>query len=813
MKISYNWLLNILDFKLSAKLTEELLTDIGLEVEKSEVFESIPGGLDGLVIGEVLTVDKHPNADRLNVTTVNVGKQDPYTIVCGAPNVAKNQKVVIALPGTTIYPISGEPFKIKKAKIRGVESFGMICAEDEIGVGQSHDGIIVINEKVSVGKRASEYYNISSDTIFEIGLTPNRADAMSHYGVARDLLAALQFKEEINSDKKLLPLPKFNQIKYSSDENVSVEILDSKKCLRYSGIVIKEINVAQSPEWLQKKLDSIGVKTINNIVDITNFILHDLGQPLHAFDLNQINNKTIKVRCPKKDTPFITLDGNERKLSQDDLMICDDNKEMCIAGVFGGINSGVQSTTTEIFIESALFNPVSTRKTAKRHGLNTDASFRYERGVDPEMVIPALVKATQMIIELAGGKVSSEIIDVHPIKTENISFKINFNSIRKLCGFSLENEQMVNLLSFLDISSKIENDNQATVTVPAFRNDVTREADIAEEILRIYGYNNIDIPKKINSSPNFTTVKNSIALQQLVSNHLSSLGGFEILSNSLSKKSYSEILNSTKKENQTYVQLLNPLSNDTEVLRQSLVYNALEVIKYNQQNGESNCNIYEWGKTYQLKNDKYKEEEHLLIAISGLQNDEHWFNGKQKSSFHQLKGLVESIFKMLGIYFSSDIFSDFSSWAEGLNYTNNKTNLARIGIINPNLSQEIGLKEDCFVAEINWQALLNLVERQKVKFKPINKFQKVFRDLSILIEENVEMKDILNCINKLKIPILKSVSLFDIYRDKKNMEGKKSYGLRFEFLHSDRTLKDNEVDKIMQSIQKNITNKVGASFR
>ena len=456
MKISYNWLQNILDFKLSAKLTEELLTDIGLEVEKSEVFESIPGGLDGLIIGEVLTVEKHPNADRLNITTVNVGEKDPYTIICGAPNVAKNQKVVIALPGTTIYPISGEPFKIKKAKIRGVESFGMICAEDEIGLGQGHDGIIVINEKVSVGKNVSEYYNISSDTIFEIGLTPNRADAMSHYGVARDLLAALKFKGEINQDKNLLPLPSVNQINYRSDENISVEILDSDKCLRYSGIVIKEIKVEESPEWLKNKLESIGVKTINNIVDITNFILHDLGQPLHAFDLNKINNKTIKVRCPKKDTPFTTLDGNERKLNQDDLMICDDSKEMCMAGVFGGINSGVQSTTKEIFIESALFNPISTRKTAKRHGLNTDASFRYERGVDPEMVIPALVKATQMITEIAGGKVSSEIIDIHPLKTENKSFKVNFNGIRKLCGFSLKNQQMVNLLSLLDISSPVK---------------------------------------------------------------------------------------------------------------------------------------------------------------------------------------------------------------------------------------------------------------------------------------------------------------------------------------------------------------------
>ena len=765
------------------------------------------------MIGEILTVDKHPNADRLNVTTVDVGEKETYTIVCGAPNVAKNQRVVIALPGTTIYPIHGEPFKIKKAKIRGVESYGMICAEDEIGIGKSHEGIIEIKEKISNGKKASEYYNISSDIIFEIGLTPNRADAMSHYGVARDLLAALKFKGKISSNKKLLPLPLINQIPSSSEKSISLEILDTDKCLRYSGIIIREVKVMESPEWLQKKLEAIGLKTINNIVDITNFILHDLGQPLHAFDLNQINNNTIIVRCPKEDTPFITLDGIERKLNQDDLMICDDEKEMCMAGVFGGINSGVQLTTTEIFIESALFNPVSTRKTAKKHGLNTDASFRYERGVDPEMVIPALVKAAQMVTELAGGKIGSEIIDIHPIKTENKSFKINFNGIRKLCGFSIENQQMVTLLSFLEIETQLGDEDQASVTVPTYRNDVIREADIAEEILRIYGYNNIEIPEKINSSPTFTPIKNSAALQQLISNHISSHGGFEILSNSLSKKSYSEILESTQNETQNYVQLLNPLSNDTEVLRQSLVYNALEVIKYNQQHGEGNCNIYEWGKTYKLINNEYIEEEHLLIALSGLQNDEHWFNGKQKSSFYQLKGLVESIFKMLGIYFNANIFSNFSSWDEGLTYSNNKVNIARIGIVNSNLSHKIGLKEDCFVAEIYWQALLSLVEKQKVKFKPVNKFQKVFRDISIMIEESVEMKEILDCIHKLKIPILKSVSLFDIYRDKKNMPEKKSYGLRFEFLHSERTLKDIEVDKIMQNIQKNIANNVSASLR
>ena len=812
MKISYNWLNDIVDLQLSPKETEELLTDIGLEVEKSTIYESVIGGLNGLVIGEILSVEKHPNADRLNVTSVDVGEKEPYTIVCGAPNVAKNQKVVVALPGTTIYPLNNDPFKIKHAKIRGVESSGMICAEDEIGLGQDHQGIMVINDKVLVGQKASEHFKIQNDTIFEIGLTPNRADAMSHYGVARDLLAAINFKKYSGARSKLIKLPKAIKSDFKLETNIKIEIEDPKVCFRYTGVVIKNIKVEESPNWLKSKLEAIGVKSINNVVDTTNFILHDLGQPLHAFDLNEITNRVIKVRTAKKNTSFTTLDDNERKLHENDLMICNDLKEMCIAGVFGGKNSGVKESTTEIFIESALFDPVSIRKTAKRHGLNTDASFRYERGVDPNMVIPALVKASEIIVEIAGGKICSEIFNAHPTKSSDNSFRIDFESIRKLCGFSLENDLMVELLNYLDIKVIDKNGNNAKVTVPAYRNDVTRQADIAEEILRIYGYNNIEIPLKINSSPTFTNIKNKVTLQQLVSNHLTSLGSFEILSNSLTKKSY-VVDSKTDEKNNQRIELLNPLSSDTGVLRQSLTYNALEVIKHNQQNGNSNCNIYEWGKTYHIENNKYQEKEHLLISLSGLQNEEHWFNGKQPTSFHQLKGIVESIFEMLGIYYEESILAPYQVWDDGLFYQNNNSTLARIGIISNHLLKKLDLKNECFVAEIYWEEVFKLSLRKKTKFKAINKFQKVYRDLSIMVEENIKMQEILKSINKVKTPLLKSVSLFDIYRDKKNTNDKKSYGLRFQFLHANRTLNDKEIDKIMENIQKSILKDVNASLR
>ncbi|MDG1689668.1 MAG: phenylalanine--tRNA ligase subunit beta [Flavobacteriales bacterium] len=654
MKISYKWLKEILDFNLDSAQTSALLTDIGLEVEREEVYENIKGGLQGLIVGEVKSVEKHPNADRLNITQVDLGEDENYTIVCGAPNVEKGQKVVVAKPGTTIFPKNNNSFEIKNAKIRGQESFGMICAEDEIGLGDGHDGILILDKDANIGDSVSNYFNVVRDTIFEIGLTPNRADAMSHYGVARDLLAALKFKKLLPFDSALKAIPEKSQIEIRKNIEVNISIEDAEQCHRYTGIVIKNIQVKPSPKWLKEKLESIGIKPINNIVDVTNYVLHDFGQPLHAFDLDKIIGKEIKVRAPKDQTLFTTLDGQERKLDKEDIMICNSEKAMCLAGVFGGLESGVTEKTKTIFIESALFNSVLIRKTAKRHGLNTDASFRYERGVDPSMVLPALIKASEIITDLSGGEIASEIFDVHPKETKDISFEINFEKIRKIGGIDLDNKTITELLNQLEIKVGSIKTNKALVNVPAYRNDVTREIDIAEEVLRIYGYNNIEIPEKINSSPAIPKLKSSHSIQQKISNHLVSLGGYEIMNNSLVKREYGNFLD---EKSNNHISLLNPLSNDTATLRKSLIYGAVEVFKFNHFNGNPNGTIFEWGKVYSENGSEYDQENRLLIATTGLQNEEHWFNGKLESSFFQLKGIIESVFKSLGIYYETKILT------------------------------------------------------------------------------------------------------------------------------------------------------------
>ena len=809
MKISYKWLKEILDFNLDSDQTSALLTDIGLEVERQDVYENIKGGLKGLIIGEVKSVEKHPNADRLNITQVDLGEDKNYTIVCGAPNVKKGQKVIVAKPGTTIYPKNNSSFEIKNAKIRGQDSFGMICAEDEIGIGDGHDGILVLDKDANIGDSAANYFSVVRDTIFEIGLTPNRADAMSHYGVARDLLAALKFKKLLPLNSSLKAIPEKSQIETRKNIEINISIEDADQCQRYTGIVIKNIKVKPSPKWLKDKLESIGIKPINNIVDVTNYVLHYYGQPLHAFDLDKIIGKEIKVRTPKDKTLFTTLDGQERKLDKEDIMICNSEKEMCLAGVFGGIDSGVTEKTKTIFIESALFNPVLIRKTAKRHGLNTDASFRYERGVDPSMVLPALIKASEIIKDLSGGEIASEILDVHPKETKDISFEINFEKIRKIGGIKLDNKTITDLLTHLEIKVDSINTNKALVSVPAYRNDVTREIDIAEEVLRIYGYNNIDIPEKINSSPSIPKLKSNHSIQQKISNHLVSLGGYEIMNNSLVKREYGNFLD---EKSNNHISLLNPLSNDTATLRKSLIYGAVEVLKFNHFNGNPNGIIFEWGKVYSENGNKYDQENRLLIATTGLQNEEHWFNGKLESSFFQLKGIIESVFKSLGIYYETEMLKKDHLWEEGLSLTKGKHKLATVGKVRKEISNLIGFKKHYFISEIYFDNIMKVIANSKPKIKPINKFQKVYRDLSILIPEDVTMQEIKHAIDQLKSKLLKNTTLFDIYRDKKNI-GKKAYGLRFEFLHSERTLKDQEVDSVMNSIQSKLEDKFNAALR
>ena len=809
MKISYKWLKEILDFNLDSDQTSALLTDIGLEVERQDVYENIKGGLKGLIIGEVKSVEKHPNADRLNITQVDLGEDKNYTIVCGAPNVKKGQKVIVAKPGTTIYPKNNSSLEIKNAKIRGQDSFGMICAEDEIGIGDGHDGILVLDKDANIGDSAANYFSVVRDTIFEIGLTPNRADAMSHYGVARDLLAALKFKKLLPLNSSLKAIPEKSQIETRKNIEINISIEDANQCQRYTGIVIKNIKVKPSPKWLKDKLESIGIKPINNIVDVTNYVLHYYGQPLHAFDLDKIIGKEIKVRTPKDKTLFTTLDGQERKLDKEDIMICNSEKEMCLAGVFGGLDSGVTEKTKTIFIESALFNPVLIRKTAKRHGLNTDASFRYERGVDPSMVLPALIKASEIIKDLSGGEIASEILDVHPKETKDISFEINFEKIRKIGGIKLDNKTITDLLTHLEIKVDSINTNKALVSVPAYRNDVTREIDIAEEVLRIYGYNNIDIPEKINSSPSIPKLKSNHSIQQKISNHLVSLGGYEIMNNSLVKREYGNFLD---EKSNNHISLLNPLSNDTATLRKSLIYGAVEVLKFNHFNGNPNGIIFEWGKVYSENGNKYDQENRLLIATTGLQNEEHWFNGKLESSFFQLKGIIESVFKSLGIYYETEMLKKDHLWEEGLSLTKGKHKLATVGTVRKEISNLIGFKKHYFISEIYFDNLMKVIANSKPKIKPINKFQKVYRDLSILIPEDVTMQEIKHAIDQLKSKLLKNTTLFDIYRDKKNI-GKKAYGLRFEFLHSERTLKDQEVDSVMSSIQSKLEDKFNAALR
>lgn len=804
MKISYCWLKEHLDFNLDPISTADILTDIGLEVERTETYENIKGSLSGLVVGEILSIEKHPNADRLSITKVDIGEIENYTIICGASNIENNQKVIVAKPGVTIYPKKGEPIKIKKAKIRGQESFGMICAEDEVGLGDNHEGVVILNSSSKIGSDVKDYFDVRIDTIFEIGLTPNRADAMSHYGVARDLLVALKFKKIINQNTQLKKLPIYKKLDLKVEESINIQIDNPKQCYRYSGVIIKNVNVRPSPNWLKEKLESIGLKPINNVVDITNYVLHNYGQPLHAFDYDKINGKIVHIKTPKKDTLFTTLDSVERKLNENDIMICNKDQEMCIGGVFGGENSGVSKKTKNIFIESAVFNPVSVRKTAKRHGLNTDASFRYERGVDCKMVMPALYEASELVVDLCNGVIASEFYDNFPNKESDYTFQINFDNIRKTGGFSIHNKEITKILNLLEIQTEKTGVNSAQITVPNYRADVQREIDITEEIMRIYGYNNIDIPKKINSSPSLTTFKSRHSLEQKISNHLVSLGFIEMMNNSLSKESFGVDKNS--------IQLLNPLSKDTSKLRTSLIFGALEILKFNHFNGSPNNKFFEWGRTYKLQDEKYIESNELVITISGLQNNEHWYNGKSPSTFFQLKGIIESIFKLFGtVYFQEPISKD-SYFQEGILIKNSQEVLATIGLIKKDILNILGYKEICYLAVIKIDPFIKSSNQFKNKIKAVNKFQKSYRDLSILIEEEVSMNEIMKSIKNINSTILKSISLFDIYRDKQ-FKGKKSYGFRFVFLHPERTLKDLEVDEIMNEIQTVLKKEFNASLR
>jgi phenylalanyl-tRNA synthetase beta chain len=809
MKISYGWLKEYIDVDLEPIYVAKLLTDTGLEVEGIEQVESIKGGLKGIVIGEVVEKTQHPNADRLSITKVNIGQNELLQIVCGAPNVDKGQKVAIATIGTVLY--SGqESFKIKKGKIRGEVSEGMICAEDEIGLGDSHEGIMVLDSNAEIGMQASKYFNLESDYVFEIGLTPNRSDAMSHIGVARDLKATLNQ----NGDKHLLNIPEVTEKKnLKSENNFSVEIEDHNLCPRYAGLCLSNIKVESSPEWLKKRLESIGLTPINNVVDITNFVLHESGQPLHAFDLNKISGNKIIVRNVEKDTKFTTLDEIERKLSNDDLIICDgESKPMCLAGVFGGLQSGVSDNTSSIFLESAYFNPVSVRKTSKRHNLNTDASFRFERGVDPNNVIYPLQRAVDLLVDICGAKVSSDLIDIYPNTIENTKLELSFEKITKLIGQEIPKENICSILNDLDIEVLEKKDTFLSISIPTYRTDVNRQEDVIEEILRIYGYNNIKIPSQVLSSVSSMNKPNAEKMQNTISDFLSSNGFNECINNSLTKSSYIDLIEEIDQKEQ--VILLNPLSQDLNAMRQSMLFGGLENISFNINRKASDLKIYEFGKTYSLiENNKFKEERKLALFACGNESIENWNNNSIKKDFFWIKKQVEHLLIRLGIPHFKTENIEISSLIDGFCYKIGKDIIATIGIIHPKLTSHFSIKKEVFYGELNWDLVLRSCKNTKTKFKSISKFPSVKRDLALLIDENLPFSTLENIAKQTEKKYLKEIQLFDVYKGDKLEKGKKSYALSFLLEDQEKTLTDKQIDKVMDNLIEAFKQKADAEVR
>jgi len=817
MKLSYNWLKQYIDMDIDPHELSTILTDIGLEVEGMEKFQSVKGGLEGIVIGEVLTCERHANADKLSVTTVNVGDK-VLPVVCGAPNVAKGQKVLVATVGTTLYDDDNE-FKIKKSKIRGEVSEGMICAEDELGLGTSHDGIMVLGNDAPVGKPAKEYINIEEDWVYEIGLTPNRADATSHIGSARDLVAGLNW---LKSGNYKLDIPSVDDFKVdNNDLDIEVIVEDTDACPRYSGVTISGIIVEESPEWLKNRLNAIGVRPINNIVDITNFVLHETGQPLHAFDAAKITGKKVIVKKLPSETPFVTLDEMERKLHVNDLMICNTEGGMCIAGVFGGAESGVTESTTDIFLESAYFDPTHIRKTSKRHILQTDASFRFERGADPNITVYALKRASQLIKEIAGGQISSEIKDVYPNPIKRWTVDINYDNVTRLIGKEIEKDTIVKILQNLDIEVLATNKEGLKLLIPTFKVDVKREVDIVEEILRIYGYNNIEIPEKVNSSVSLRQKPDLERIQNIIADYLVAQGFVEIMNNSLTKSEY--IAKSTMFDNDQSVELLNPLSKDLDILRQTLLFGGLEVINYNQNRKTADLKIFEFGKIYKRKSAKtkgtgvsnYFEEKHLALFTTGRMNLENWNTENRKADFYTVKGNVESMFTRLGIDRNILTLQESSSddFAYSLDYLAEGHLLVSVAEVSKKLLSQFDIKQPVYVADFNWDKLISLLPQHDLTYKAISKFPAVRRDLALVVDKAVTFETLKSIATKAERKILKGVGIFDIYEGDKIPEGKKSYALSFILQDENKTLTDKIIDKAMKRIQQALEKEAEAQLR
>lgn len=806
MTISYNWLTEYIKSDLTPEETSKILTDIGLEVEGFEKHETIKGGLDGVVVGEVLTCTQHPDADRLKLTTVNVGRDKPLQIVCGAPNVDAGQKVMVATVGTVLYPDGDDKeFKIGEAKIRGVESFGMICSEVELGIGNDQDGIIELESDAVVGTPASEVYNIQADYLITIGLTPNRADGASHYGVARDLAAWL----ESNNKKYELTLPSVEKFAVDShDRKTEIEVQNSKGAPRYAGVTLTNIKVGPSPDWLQKHLKAIGLVPRNNVVDITNFILHEVGQPLHAFDADKIEGGKIVVRNSKEGTKFKTLDEVERTLSDEDLMICSTKEPLCIAGVLGGEDSGVSDSTTSVFIESAYFDPVHVRKTARRHGLNTDASFRFERGTDPDIVIYAAKRAALLMKELAGGTISSEIIDVYPTKVEPYRFELSLPYMKRLLGIEIAEQKVRKILASLEIEVEKEKDGILSVVVPPYRVDVRRQADLIEDILRIYGYDQIETPLHVNSTISYAPNPDKEKLTNLVADMLAAKGFAEAMNNSLTKASYYEGLKSYKLEN--CVEMLNPLSIDLNVMRQTLLFGILESIELNIHRRNNDLKFFEFGNCYKFdakKKEKgglapYSESARLAIAITGMDSQPSWNNQPKQTDFHQLRAILEQILRRFGI----DIYSlqtktlKSDLYADALQINLRGQEFAHIGAVGKDLCKQFDIKSGVYYLEMDFGLLMEATKKHEVMTEELSKFHEVERDLAMLIDQDVTFADLRRLAFSTERKLLKEVTLFDVYEGDKLPEGKKSYALRFILEDKDKTLTDKVIDKVMNSL-------------
>ena len=806
MKISNSWLQDYLKVDLSVDEIADLLTDIGLEVEGVEKFESIKGGLEGIVIGKIVTVEKHPDADRLKLTTVDVGQSEPLQIVCGAPNVAVNLKVPVATVGTWLYD-GDDSFKIKRSKIRGEVSNGMICGPDEIGLGEKTDGIMILSDDAKVGISGSEYFDIKTDTVFEIGLTPNRTDAMSHIGVARDLKAALNTK---NNDLKMC-LPSVKNFSIDNEKlNIDVKVKSSELCPRYSGLSISNVNVDDSPDWLKNRLLSIGVKPINNVVDITNYVLHEIGQPLHAFDADKINGNKIIVDKVKSETSFTTLDEVERKLSNEDLMICNEKEPMCIAGVFGGIDSGVSKSTKNIFLESAYFNPVSIRKSAKRHNLNTDASFRYERGCDPNITVYALKRAALMIKEICNAEISSEIFDFYPTPIDNNNIKLSFDSLNKIVGQKLDKAIVKNILKNLEIKILDESETYLELSVPTYRVDVTREIDVIEEIMRIYGFNTIPLPEKITSSVSVINSKDSYSIKKLVSAFLSNNGFNEIMNNSLTKSSYNDLVDEIKDENN--VPIINPLSSDLNIMRRTLLFSALESIEYNQNRKNLDLKLFEFGKSYHLF-DSYIENQHLFLSFTGLKQQENWNSNKENIDFYYVKEYVHTLLERLNISKFKSKECSYFGLSQAMIYSYKGKNLVEFGSVDQNILDKFKIRTHVFVANFNWDLILDLIQNKNISYTPVNKFPKIRRDLSLLIDNSISFKQLQKIAKNVNSSLLKDINLFDVYSGDKLPENKKSYAISFVFEDNSKTLTDHQVDEIMNKLIEEYKKSVGAEIR